>query len=330
LVTRRKITAPAEPASVLPPANEQKFFSSGCALLDCVLGGGWARGKVINVVGDRSSGKTLLAIEASANYVRVTPAGRVKYIEGEDAFDPEYARSVGFPEHGVDFVSDVRTVEQLFMHIDDAAKSKEETLVIVDSLDSLSDAAELKRDLGEASYGAAKSKILSEGFRRYIADMGAANLTLFVISQIRDNMNAMAFAKKTQRSGGRALDFYASQVLWLYETGKIKKTVSGIERAIGMNVKARCEKNKVGWPWRECEIPILYGYGVDDIKAALEWLSKASPDSITTLGPDDQGQSINKDSWKRRKLDRTRVAELVRIEWERIDREFRPESRKYD
>src|SRR4051812_34296892 len=85
------------------------FFSSGCALLDCVLGGGWALRRMINVIGDKSTGKTLLAIEACANFVRAFVRGRVTYIEAESAFDRSYAATLGFPEHNLDLVDDIRT-----------------------------------------------------------------------------------------------------------------------------------------------------------------------------------------------------------------------------
>lgn len=321
MVARKRI-------SILPPAEETKFFSSGCALLDCVLGGGWARGKVINVVGDKSTGKTLLAIEASANFVRGVAGGKVTYVEAEAAFDPEYARILGLPEERLDLVTDISTVEGLWRRIETIIKTKEEHLVIVDSLDALTDEAEIEREIGGATYGAAKSKLLSEGFRKLIRGMGATNLTLFIISQVRDKIGAPAFAKQVQRSGGHALDFYASQVLWLYEEAKIKKTVGGLERPIGMNVKCRCEKNKVGWPWRECLVPIIYGYGMDDVKAGLEWLAKAKPNEFSQFGD----TKIRADSYKRHveHLDRATVAKVVSAAWEEIDKEFRPERRKYE
>lgn len=312
--------------SILPPAEDLKFFSTGCTLLDCVLGGGWARGKVINVVGDKSSGKTLLAIEASANFVRCVPKGLVDYDEAEAAFDPAYARTLGLPEDRLLLVDSVHTAEALFQQIEVLLKSDEEHLLIVDSLDALTDEAEVKRDIGDASYGAAKAKIMSEGFRKLIREMNRSKLTLFVISQIRDKIGAVAFAKKVQRTGGHALDFYCSQVLWLYETGKIKKTVGGIERAIGMNIKARCEKNKVGMPWRECEIPVIYGFGMDDKTAALDWLATAQPLAMRRIRDD-----ITKDNWKRHmpNLDRARIGQVVREVWDDVERKFAPETRKY-
>src|ERR1700754_4769243 len=102
MATRRRL-------QTIAPAAPARFFSSGCALLDCVLGGGWALRRMINVVGDKSTGKTLLAIEACANFVRTFPLGHVTYVEVESAFDVDYAQTLGFPEHNLDLVRDLRT-----------------------------------------------------------------------------------------------------------------------------------------------------------------------------------------------------------------------------
>lgn len=321
--------APKRKVETLVAAPTAVFFSSGCALLDCVLGGGWAYGKVINVIGDKSTGKTLLAIEACANFVREAPQGRVTYIEAESAFDPPYARTLGFPERNLDLVSDIRTVEALWEVIEDIIARVQTTpapqLVIVDSLDALSDQAEVEREIGGASYGAAKAKVLSEGFRKLIGQMAGVNITLFIISQVRDKIG-VTYGKSVQRSGGHALDFYSSQVLWLYEMDKIKKTVGGLERYIGVKIKTRLEKSKVGWPWRDCVVPIIYGYGMDDMRAGLDWIALACPEALAKLG-----EEINKTNYTRhiKKLDRTVVAALVREWWEVVDKEFRPDTMKY-
>lgn len=314
-------------AKILPEPSAQRFFSSGCQLLDCVLGGGWALGKVANLVGDKSTGKTLLAIEACANFVRAFPTGRIKYIEAESAFDPAYAHTIGLPDSNLDLVQDIRTIEGVWKAIEDACGSGDsEQLVVVDSLDALSDEAEMERDIGEATYGMAKAKALSEGFRKNVATMAGANMTLMVISQIRDRIS-IGHGKTVKRSGGHALDFYCSQVLWLYEQGKIKKTINKIERPIGVEVLAKCEKNKVGWPWRECTMPIMYGYGIDDVLAAFNWVKAAAPEHISDLDP-----RMNLENFKRHLKDvkRSKVAEWVRPLWEEVDAQFRPQSRKYE
>src|SRR3990172_1731587 len=131
------------------------FISSGCAVLDCVLGGGWPLGRVVNIVGDKSTGKTLLAIEAAANCAATFTKGRIWYREAEAAFDRNYAAALGMPLARVSFGdARLRTVEDLFEDLAGAIKSLgvkgPPGLYIVDSLDALSDRAELDRDMGEA------------------------------------------------------------------------------------------------------------------------------------------------------------------------------------
>jgi len=319
MVEKRKL-------QLLPTAPTATFFSTGCALLDCVLGGGWARGRVSNVVGGTGSGKTLLAIEACANFTRTVPGGRVTYVEAESAFDPAYAATLGFPAERLSLVDDISTIEDLWKRIEAIIQGNEEHFVVIDSLDALTDDAEVERDFGAATYGATKAKLLSEGFRKYIRGMGSKKLTMMVISQTRDKFNAPAFGKQVQRSGGKALEFYCSQILWLYSEAQIKKTVGGIERSVGVNVKARCEKNKCGMPWREAQLQITYGYGVEDILVALEWLSDAKPEALKELN-----EAMTATNYKRyaKNLDRNQVSSVLIKTWDEIEAQFRPDSRKY-
>lgn len=260
-----------------------EFISTGCQTLDCVLGGGIAENRVTNIVGNKSSGKTLLAIEISANfYQKYKDEADINYHEAEAAFDKPYASALGMPVEVINFVGEDcdkndNTVEYLYEKlcdkIEELKKTGKPALWITDSLDALTDRAELGRDIDEGSYGGNKPKKMSELFRRLVVAMSEVNLTLVIISQIRDKIGA-TFGKKTTRSGGKALDFYASQVLWLTEISKMRKVFRKVKRVYGINVKAACEKNKVGLPFRECEYPVLFGYGIDDVSSSLKWLDE--------------------------------------------------------
>lgn len=258
-----------------------KFVATGGMLLDCILSdatgpGGWARGRVINIVGDRSTGKTLLAVEACANFALITPIEKIRYVEAEAAFDEDYGTVVGMP-NGLRPVDTIRTVEEFFKDLEafckHHAKSKLPCLYVLDSLDALSDDSEMKREFGEGSYGTGKAKAMSEAFRRIIRDLELANCTLIILSQIRDKIGVM-FGEKKTRSGGTALDFYASQIIWLSELGKVKRTVSGVERVLGIDVRIRNRKNKLGLPHREAEQTMLFNYGIDDETSMLKFLIK--------------------------------------------------------
>ena len=263
------------------PNTSVQFISSGSKVLDLVLGGGWARKRISNVIGDKAVGKTLLAIEAAANFVRVEPKGRVRYREAESAFDELYAKAIGFPIDKVDFGDPIETVEDLFEDLTKVIeKAKSPELYIVDSLDALSDRAEMDRNIDEGTYGAGKAKQMSQLFRRLVKPLAAHDVTLMIVSQVRDNIGNMF--NKVSRSGGRALDFYASQVLMLSLLGKRERTISGIKRVTGIDIRARCEKNKVGIAWRDANFPISFGYGVDDIEACLMWLKESK--SLKRIG----------------------------------------------
>lgn len=277
---RAVLSRPLKPAGnyFTQPKNGLDFIQTGSTLLDLAMGGGWARRRVGNVIGDASTGKTLLMIEACANFARATKRKcKINYRERERAFDEPYAEALGMPLELVDFDSPTDTVEDLFLCLQDtikrAKKDKLPTLEIVDSLDSLTDKAEKDRGIEEGTYGAAKAKQMSQLFRRLIRDLADADVTLIFVSQIRDKIGAM-FGRKFARTGGKALDFYASQIVILSELGRIDKTVKGIKRKSGLKVKALVDKNKVSLPYREAEFRIMFGYGVDDTVACAEMLAK--------------------------------------------------------
>lgn len=266
-----------------------KFFPSGSTMLDLALGGGWPLGRVFNIVGDKSTGKTLLAIEAFANFKLTYPKGRMRYAEAESAFDEIFAEQLGFPEE-VERTDDMfNTVEEFRDDLYRFAKKGGPGLYILDSLDALTDKAELTKfeksikkkekaeeegeEVGEekGSYGVAKAKRLSEMFRLIVKDMKQAEISVGIVSQIRDKIG-VTFGETKTRSGGRALDFYASQVLWLSEMGKIRRSINRVERVDGVSIRSKVKKNKVGTPFREVDYDIIFSYGVDDEMSMIDWL----------------------------------------------------------
>lgn len=358
-----------------------EFVSSGSAVLDAALGGGWCLGRVANIVGDRSAGKTLLAIEACANFHRQYPDGYIRYNEAEAAFDEAYAEALGMPIAAVDFKGaavdpkDEEKYAELAAIVadrgaDDRDRTRAETamkklknrgvgqasntvealhidivrvldqnpgkpiLYIIDSLDALSDDAEQERAIGDASYGGSKPKKMGEMFRRLVDRMEGQRMLLIVVSQLRDKLN-VTFGEKQTRSGGRALDFYASHIIWLAETGKLKKVIKGNERVIGVKVQVRVKKNKVGLPFRECKYPILFGYGVDDLTAGVEWLIEAGcSDRLEELEVSKTGYPVRIQNLRNKGGDevrafRAKMNAMVFSEWQRIEQAFLPQGSKY-
>ena len=383
---RRKVVEPSEQVASTYFANVAEkdgleFVNSGCQVLDAALGGGWVLGRVANIVGDRSAGKTLLAIEACANFHRQYPDGYIRYNEAEAAFDEAYAEALGMPVDAVDFKGptidpkdEEKFAELAAIVADRGAEDRDKEkaaaamkklkskgvgqasntvealhadivrvldqnpgkpiLYIIDSLDALSDDAEQEREIGDASYGGSKPKKMGEMFRRLVDRMEGQRMLLIVVSQLRDKLN-VTFGEKQTRSGGRALDFYASHIIWLAETGKLKKTMKGIDRVIGVKVQVRVKKNKVGLPFRECKYPILFGYGVDDLTAGVEWLIEAQClDKLEELEISKAGYGVrianlrNKGGQEVRDF-RARLNAIVLTEWQRIEQGFLPQSSKY-
>lgn len=282
------------------PKTDVQFIPSGSKMLDLALGGGWARKRIANIVGDSSTGKTLLAIEASANFVMVEPKAKIRYREAEEAFDNNYAAALGFPLEKVDFGEPLSTVEDMFEDIQKVVEgAKGPELYIVDSLDALSDRAEMDRDIDQGSYGSQKAKKLSELFRRCVSGLSEKDITLMIISQVRDNIGAMPFQKKHVRSGGRALNFYCSQTVWLSQLGKLDRTVSNVKRITGVKIKAAVEKNKIGLPYREAEFPIMFGWGIDDYKSCAEFWKQVTGEIVSqkTISLKDLQDMVSKEWW---------------------------------
>lgn len=356
------------------PANEQagnsyfadssqrtdlEFFSSGSVLYDqSVLGGGYVLGRMSNVVGDKSTNKTGQMIEAVVNFKLAYPDGLIRYAETESAMDIGYAGAMGMPVDIVEWadfkkskktvkfaedkededVSD-RTVEWVFEDLRrflSRLKGKP-GLYIVDSLDALSDRAEMEKADGDSGgYGMRKAKALHEMFRRLVGELERSRCALLIVSQVKDKINAVAFGETLYRTGGHAMDFYATQVVWLANVGTLKKTIAGVERKIGLLLKAKCKKNKVGLPLRECVFPLIFGYGIDDITANVEWLiDVGSTELLADVDMSKSGYKLRiaslRDSKDRNEIIevRRKLNALVVREWARIEQGFLPKQRKY-
>ena len=317
------------------PSSALTFISSGCALLDCVLGGGWPLGRVSNIVGDKSTGKTLLAIEAAANCAQSFPKARIRYVEAEAAFDKPYAAALGLPLDRIDFPDEDRpilTVEDLFEDLQafTAKTNGHPALYIIDSLDALSDREETDRKIDKGTYGAQKAKKMGELFRRLVKPLERTKVHVMVISQVRDKIG-VTFGERYSRSGGHALDFYASQALWLAQTKKFKKTMQGIDRVTGVQVLAKTKKNKVSLPHRECYIDLLFGFGVDDLSTNLAWLLEVK--HIDRMDLPASAASLK--NYMERLSNEEYIAackrsdEVVRQVWSEIETGFLPKRRKY-
>ena len=320
------------------PNTTLDFIPSGCCIFDCSIGGGYPLGRISNIVGDRSTGKTLLAIEASANFYRKFPNGIIYYREAEAAFDVTYAEALGMPIDRVEFADESTgfyTVEDFYEDLESIIDkgSKEPILYIVDSLDALSDRKELERAIDKDTYAMNKAKKMSELLRKLNQKASKCNMHLMIISQIRDNIG-VSFGKSWVRSGGRALDFYASQVIYLSRLQMIKRTKRGVERVVGVSIKSYSDKNKVSIPHRYSEFDIIFGWGIDDLSASIEWLRDVKRLDVIGLKSDADAKNLlreynfNSDpiSYKE-KLNEVNIE--VKKLWFEIEEEFMSKNRKY-
>jgi protein RecA len=331
----------------LSEKKDVDFLSSGCTLLDCVLNGGYPLGRMVNIVGDKSTSKTALGTEAMINFLKKYPDSKPAYRETEGAWDDAYAEAMGLPLDQVDFgdrEDPVITVEgfarDLEKYLDKHIKSGEQGMYVLDSFDALSDEAEQEQDIGKGTYGMAKAKTASILFRKLTKKLEKSKCLLIIISQIRENIG-VSFGEKYRRAGGKALDFYASQILWLAHTGKLKRTVKGMERTYGISIKATCKKNKAGAAFRECEFDFIFAYGVDDVTANLDFLKKAKRldlvkvisqielSAVTDKNLKEFKASLDDLSDKMFGRQASRIAEATKEAWRDIEGDFLPKRRKY-
>jgi recombination protein RecA len=261
-----------------------EVIPTGSTLLDLVLNGGYPLGQIINVAGLKSTGKTLLAIEAAASFSKEYPEGKIRYLDAEAAFEAnsEYALKIGFPTDRVDMAerpdpSKPYTVEffssDLTQFIHEVGESK--GLYILDSMDALStekEAKESEEKLEKTGYGTDKAYLLSMFFRNKVAPLKSSQICLFIVRQQRENVTG--YGPKYKTSGGIAADFYANQAIEVKKSESITKTIKKDEATIGVNIKLYCHKNKIGKPFRDCEVPIIFDYGIDDLTACLQYLEK--------------------------------------------------------
>lgn len=261
----------------------QKWDSTGITLFDLVMGGGMPWGRVINIVGDTSSGKTYLAIEVLAYLYTYVYGKKLKWVyddsEGGFSFDTKgmYGFSIIQKDENPSF-----SVEEMSVRLRQEMtklKDDEYLIYVVDTLDGLPSIEERKRDdrrqkaiekgvdFDEGSYQLSKQKFMSEFFRLRSAEIKGKKVLLIIISQIREKIGVM-FGEKYSRNGGKALDFYASHCIWLAEVEKIIKK----NRAIGITTKIRLKKAKISAPFREAFVDIIFDYGVDNIQSNISFL----------------------------------------------------------
>ena len=235
-----------------------EFIDSGSLRLNHALGGGYPKGRVIEIYGEESTGKTTLAIHAC---VKAQQQGLpCVYIDHENAFDPAYAEALGIdfsPELWL--FSQPTSGEESFDIIEEFLSTNEIGVIVVDSVAAMVPKGELDGDFGDSKMGL-HARLMSQGFRKLISKVSKSSTCLIFINQMRDRIGVMFGDPKTT-TGGNALKFYASQRLRIYRTGS-NKDREGIDM-VSNNIRIEVKKNKVAPPFRKCELVIEFGVGFD-------------------------------------------------------------------